>query len=172
MKGEFDLLTPAKAVAAELMAIPDFGSSSPSFYEAKRKSIVNFKKSILMVAGAALQKFMDKFADEQEIIMNLADMLTLTYAAESMMLRVEKLETIYDEEKQKMYKDMLDIFFYDTAPKIHKAGIDAVNSFASGDEHMGMLMGMKRFTKIQGVNTVLARRKIADHMIEANKYNL
>jgi alkylation response protein AidB-like acyl-CoA dehydrogenase len=172
MKGELDLFTPAKAVAAELMSIPDFGSSSPGYFEAKHKLIVNFKKSILMVAGAALQKFMEKFADEQEIIMNLADMLTLTYAAESMMLRVEKLSSMYDEEKLSIYKDMLDVFFYDVAPKMHKFGIDAVNSFAEGDEHMGMLMGMKRFTKVAAVNVVAARRKIADRMIEANKYNL
>jgi alkylation response protein AidB-like acyl-CoA dehydrogenase len=172
MKGELDLITPAKAVAGELMAIPDFGSSSQGYFEAKHKIIANFKKSILLVAGAALQKFMEKFADEQEIIMNLADMLIYTYAAESMMLRVEKLSSLYDDEKISLYKDMLDIYFYDCAPQIHKFGIDAVNSFAEGDEHMGMLMGMKRFTKVSGLNVVKARRKIADHMIQDNKYNL
>ena len=130
MKGELDLITPAKAVAGELMAIPDFGSSSQGYFEAKHKIIANFKKSILLVAGAALQKFMEKFADEQEIIMNLADMLIYTYAAESMMLRVEKLSSLYDDEKISLYKDMLDIYFYDCAPQIHKFGIDAVNSFA------------------------------------------
>ncbi|MBC8321703.1 MAG: acyl-CoA dehydrogenase family protein [Bacteroidetes bacterium] len=172
MKGELDLITPAKAVAGELMGIPDFGSSSPGYFEAKHSTIINFKKSILMVAGAALQKYMEKFADEQEIIMNLSDMLIYTYAAESMMLRVEKLSNMYDEDTLSIYKDMLDVYFYDVAPLIHKFGIDAVNSFAVGDEHMGMLMGMKRFTKIAGVNVVAARRKIADQMIEANKYNL
>ena len=172
MKGELDLMTPAKAVAGELMGIPEFGSSSPGYFEAKHKTIVNFKKAILMVAGAALQKYMDKFADEQEIIMYLADMLIYTYAAESMMLRVEKLSNVYDEEKISLYKDMLDVYFYDIAPIMNKLGIDAVNSFAVGDEQMGMLMGMKRFTKIAGVNVIAARRKIADHMIEANKYNL
>jgi hypothetical protein len=172
MKGELDLITPAKAVAGELMGIPEFGSSSPGYFEAKHKTIVNFKKAILMVAGAALQKYMDKFANEQEIIMYLADMLIYTYAAESMMLRVEKLSTMYDEEKMSIYNDMLDVYFYDIAPIMNKLGIDAVNSFAVGDEQMGMLMGMKRFTKIAGVNVVAARRKIADHMIEANKYNL
>ena len=82
LKGELDLLTPAKDVAKELMAIPDFGAPSPEYFEAKHKMIVNFKKSILMVAGAALQKYMQEFADEQEIIMSLADMLMMTYAAE------------------------------------------------------------------------------------------
>lgn len=172
MKGELDLLTPAKAVAGELMAIPDFGAASPSYWEAKHKMIVNFKKAILMVAGSALQKFMDKFADEQEIIMNLADMLMITYAAESLLLRVEKLDGMFDEKKMEIYKNMLDVYFYDSAPRIHKCGLDAIYSFGSGDELMGMQMGMKRFTKVAGVNVVEARRNIANHLIEANNYNL
>jgi hypothetical protein len=48
--------------------------------------------------------------------------------------------------------------------------VDAVNSFAEGDEQAGMLMGMKRFTKAAPVNVVTARRRIADQIIEAGKY--
>jgi alkylation response protein AidB-like acyl-CoA dehydrogenase len=170
MKGELDLLTPAKEVAKELMAIPDFGSVTTDYFELKHKAVVNFKKSILMVAGAALQKFTDKIQNEQEILMMVADMLMLTYAAESVMLRVEKLATMYDEDKLAIYKDILDVFMYDTASRINKIGVDAVNSFATGDEQAGMLMGMKRFTKIAPVNVVEARRRIAAKVIEDNEY--
>ncbi len=172
MKGEIDLFTPAKAVAKELMAIPDFGSPSLGYFEAHHKVIVNFKKTILMVAGAALQKFMEKFADEQEIIMNLSNMLIMTYAAESTLLRVEKLDSMRDEAKMQLYKHLLDVLLYDLAPQINKQGVDAINAFASGDEKQGMLMGMKRFTKVAPVNVVLARREIADTLIAANKYSL
>jgi len=171
MKGEIDLLTPAKAVAAELMGIPDFGSTSMDYFEGHHKVIANFKKSILMVAGAALQKFTDKIQNEQEILMNVSDMLMYTYAAESMMLRIEKLNGMYDEEKMKLYKNMLDVFIYDTASRINKIGVDAVNSFADGDERQAMLMGMKRFTKVNPVNVRDARRMIADKLIEDNRYN-
>ena len=172
MKGEIDLLTPAKEVAKELMGIPDFGSTTMDYFENNHKLIVNFKKSILMVAGAALQKFTTEFQNEQEILMNVADMLMYTYAAESMMLRVEKLNDMYDEEKMKLYKNMLDVFMYDTASKINKIGVDAVNSFAESDERQAMLMGMKRFTKVNPVNVRDARRMIADKLIEDNRYNL
>jgi alkylation response protein AidB-like acyl-CoA dehydrogenase len=172
MKGEIDLLTPAKAVAAELMAIPDFGNPSTDYFEEKHKIVKNFKKSILMVAGAALQKFMDKFQDEQEILMNVSDMLMYTYAAESMMLRVEKLDKMYDDDKMKLYKNMLDVFIYDTANRIYKIGLEAIYSFAAGDELMGMQMGMKRFTKVKGVNVKNARRMIADKIIEDNRYKI
>ncbi len=171
MKGEIDLLTPAKAVAKELMGIPDFGSTSMDYFEGMHKVITNFKKSILMVAGAALQKYTDKIQNEQEILMNVSDMLMYTYAAESMMLRIEKLNGKYDEEKMKLYKSMLDVFMYDTASRINKIGVDAVNSFAEGDERQAMLMGMKRFTKVNPVNVKDARRMIADKLIEDNRYN-
>jgi len=170
MKGEIDLLTPAKAVGAELMGIPDFGSVTTDYYESKKKMVVNFKKAILMVAGAAIQKYMDKFADEQEILMALADMIILTYAAESSLLRTEKLSHTLADDKLNLYKDMTDVFFYDAAAKINKYGVDAVNAFATGDEQQAMLMGMKRFTKAAGVNSIAARRRIADLMIEKNSY--
>ena len=123
-----------------------------------------------MVAGAAIQKYMDKFAEEQEILMALADMITYTYAAESCLLRTEKLSTTLTEEKLNLFKDMTDVFFYDVAGKINKSGVDAVNAFATGDEQQGMLMGMKRFTKSANVNAIAARRRIADRMIEENHY--
>lgn len=170
MKGEIDLMTPAKAVGAELMGIPDFGSVTTDYYEAKKKMVVNFKKAILMVAGAAIQKYMNKFADEQEILMALADMIIYTYAAESILLRTEKLSNTLTAEQLSLYIDMTDVFFYDAAGKINKSGVDAVNAFAIGDEQQAMLMGMKRFSKSANVNAFGARRRIADRMIEKNQY--
>ncbi|RLD37888.1 MAG: acyl-CoA dehydrogenase [Bacteroidetes bacterium] len=169
MKGNLDLLTPAKAVAKELMGIPDFGSASTDYYESKKKLVLNFKKAVLMVAGAAIQKFMATFNDEQEILMGIADMIMVTYAAESMLLRVEKLESM-NHKNISAFKDMLEVHMYDAASKMNKYGIDTVNSFAEGDEQQAMLMGMKRFTKTAPVNVKAARRRIADQMIEANKY--
>jgi alkylation response protein AidB-like acyl-CoA dehydrogenase len=169
MKGEFDLLGPAMAVAKELMAIPDFGALTTDYYELKKKGIKNFKKAVLMVAGAAVQKYTTEFAEEQEILMNAADMIIETYAAESMMLRVEKLEQS-GAANIDLYKAMLDVFMYDVSFKINKYGVDAVNSFAEGDEQKAMLMGMKRFTKAESVNVKAARRLVAEKLIEDNVY--
>jgi len=170
MKGEIDILKPAMAVGKELMGIPDFGSPSMDYFENKKKAIVNFKKAILMVAGAAVQKFTNKLDQEQELLFAAADMLMLTYAAESTMLRVEKLMNLRGEEKTALLRDILDVFMYDAAAKIKKTGEDALNFFASGDEKMGMMMGIKRFTKIDGVDVISARRRIADKIIEEGKY--
>ncbi len=169
-KGEIDLLSPAKAVGEELMGIPDFGDMTQDYFELKKAALKNFKKAILMVSGAALQKYQEKLQDEQELLFAAADMLILTYAAESFMLRVEKLEHLRGADKADLYKAMLDVYVYDAAAKIKKLGDDAIHSFAEGNEKMGMLMGMKRFTKVDGVNVVKLRRSIADKIIEENKY--
>jgi len=99
MKGHLDLMNPAMAVQKELMSIPDFGSDDDTALFAKeKKALRNLKKAGLMVSGAAVQKFMMKLSEEQEILMNLADMLIEGYAAESVLLRVEKLISMRGEQ--------------------------------------------------------------------------
>src|SRR5258706_7053456 len=92
MKGSIDLMSPAMAVQKELMAIPDFGSSDEEGVFVKEKKVLaNLKKAGLVVAGAAVQKFMMKLYEEQEVLMSLADMLIEIYVAESGLLRVAHL---------------------------------------------------------------------------------
>ncbi|MFM7770929.1 MAG: acyl-CoA dehydrogenase family protein [Bacteroidota bacterium] len=90
MKGELDLMGPAMSVANELMSIPDFNEPSDNIFERYLGYIEGFKKAVLMVAGSAAQKLMMQLAKEQEILMSIADMATLTYVAESTILRTQK----------------------------------------------------------------------------------
>ena len=170
MKGELDLMGPAMAVQKELMAIPDFGNEEATLLSEEVKAIKNMKKAILMTAGAAVQKFMDKLAFEQEIVMNLADMIIELYMSESALLRVQKKISLQGEAACAQNIDMVKVYVYDAMDKINKSGKDAINSFASGDEQRMMLLGLKRFTKIVPLNTKDARRRIATKMIEANDY--
>jgi alkylation response protein AidB-like acyl-CoA dehydrogenase len=169
MKGELDLMGPAMAVGKEIMSIPEFGEEEEGLFVAEKKVLRNLKKAILMVAGAAVQKFMTKLAHEQEIIMNLADMLIEVYAAESAMLRTEKLISLRGEAAVSVQTDMMRIYLQEAVDKINIAGKNAINSFTEGDEQRVMLMGLKRFTKIAPINTKEARRRIADTMILNNK---
>ena len=73
MKGELDLMGPATAVASELLQIPDFGNGSDQLFTAEKKSIADFKKAVLLVAGAAVQKLMMELGKEQEVLMAIAD---------------------------------------------------------------------------------------------------
>jgi alkylation response protein AidB-like acyl-CoA dehydrogenase len=171
MKGQLDLMNPAMAVQKELMAIPDFASEDDSALFAKeKKALANLKKAGLMVAGAAVQKFMMKLSEEQEVLMNLADMLIEAYAAESTLLRVEKLIGVRGEANCKIEKEMAIVYLHQAIEKAASAGKQAIYAFAAGDELRLMLLGLKRFTKIDPYNLKEARRKIADHVIAKGTY--
>lgn len=171
MKGEIDLMGPAMAVGKEIMSIPDFSlTEDETPFAAEKKVIKNLKKAALMVAGAAVQKFMMKLSDEQEILMNVADMAIEIYAAESAILRTEKLIGIKGEKACALQKDLAMCYLHEAVEKVNGAGKTAIMGFAEGDELRVMLMGLKRFTKIEPFNTKNARRRIADAMIAENKY--
>ena len=170
MKGKLDLMTPAMNVSKELMSIPDFGEEDETTFAAEKKAIINMKKAVLMVAGAAVQKLMMELQQQQEIIMNIADMSILTFNAESALLRLMKLHSIKGDEQTTIESDMFHCYFIDAIDKLNKAGKDALNAFAEGDELRMMLLGLKRFTKTQPYNTKEARRRIAQHLINQNKY--
>jgi len=170
MKGELDLMGPAMDVAGELMAIPDFGEMDDSLFAEEKRYIIAFKKAVLMVAGAAVQKLMMTLAKEQEILMNIADMLIELYVAESTLLRAQKIHSKYGEQAAALKLDMARVYIYDAADKIHIAGKNAINAFTEGDEQRMMLMGLRRFTKVAPVNTKELRQRIALQLIEENKY--
>jgi alkylation response protein AidB-like acyl-CoA dehydrogenase len=172
MKGKLDLMGPALTVQQELMSIPDFGSSDEGLYAPEKKAIANFKKCILMVAGAAVQKLMMTLNKEQEILMNIADMSIITFHAESALLRLEQLTTTKGEAAVSVQADIVRTYIYDAADAIHKAGKDALNSFADGDELRMMNIGLKRFTKVESFNSKEARRRICARLVADDGYKL
>jgi alkylation response protein AidB-like acyl-CoA dehydrogenase len=170
MKGKLDLMGPAMAVSKELMSIPDFGSEEEGAFVAEKKSIANMKKAILMTAGAAVQKLMMGLSSEQEILMNVADMSILTFNAESALLRLIKMSDEQGEAAVTLQADMVRCYINDALDAVNKAGKEAINAFADGDEQRMMLLGLKRFTKAAPFNSKDARRRVADRMIADNRY--
>ena len=170
LKGELDLMGPAMAVANELMSIPEMGDKPEGILGNEFSYLKGFKKSILMVAGSAVQKLMETMAKEQEVLMNISDMAIRTYLAESALLRAQQMIDQKGEDACQAQIAMVKTYFYDTADAINKYGKDAVNSFAEGDELRMMMMGLKRFTKTDAFNPKDARQLIAQQLIEANAY--
>ena len=169
MKGRLDIMGPALAVQKELMSIPDFGSGDETPFAEELKLIANFKKAILLTAGAAAQKLMMQLEHEQEILMNIADMSIETFHAESGILRAIKAAEM-GLPQASVYADMAKVYLYDAADRINKSAKDAINGFASGDEQRMMLLGVKRFTKAAPFNAKDARRRIAQQLTDAGKY--
>ena len=170
MKGKLDLMGPAMNVQKELMSIPEFGNDDEAPFAGERKALVNLKKAILMTAGAAVQKLMQNLQNEQEILMNIADMMIETFVAESLLLRVIKMSDKNGEASSQNQIDMMRCNLNDAIDKVSKFGKEAINAFAAGDEQRMMLLGLKRFTKSDPFNSKDARRRIADKLIAEGKY--
>ncbi len=171
MKGTLDLMNPTMAVLKELTSIPDFGATDDTAIFAKEKrALSNLKKAGLMVSGAAVQKFMMKLSEEQEILMNLADMLIEGYVAESVLLRVEKLIGVRGEKACEVEIAMAMIYLHYAIEKAAAAGKQAIYAFAEGDEQRLMMLGLKRFTKIDPFNLKEARRTVANYAISKGQY--
>jgi alkylation response protein AidB-like acyl-CoA dehydrogenase len=172
MKGSIDLMTPAMAVQKELLSIPDFSSTDgEGVFVKEKKVLANLKKAGLMVAGAAVQKFKMKLSDEQEILMTLADMLIEGYVAESTLLRVEKLIGMRGEAANAVQRDMAMIYLHHAVGRVADCGREAIMAFAEGDELRLMLMGLRRFTKIDPYNLKEARRNVANHVTERGGFS-
>ena len=172
MKGRLDILGPAQKVAKELVSIPEFGSSDSTPFAVEKKRIEQFKKAILLTAGAAVQKLMMKLESEQEILMHIADMAMITFHAESALLRLMRLSQDRPADSLDFETAIVHTYLYDAADQIAKHGKDAINAFAEGDEQRMLQLGLKRFTKTENFNSKEAKRKIADKLIALGKYPL
>ncbi|MBK9731863.1 MAG: acyl-CoA dehydrogenase family protein [Chitinophagaceae bacterium] len=167
LKGKIDLMSPAMAVQKELMSMPDF-SEAEGDYAYEKKIVTHMKKATLMTAGAAVQKLMMALEDEQELLMNVSDMLSEIYTSESLLLRIEKLKSMGHDVT--LLNDILGVHLHDSVNRLETAAKNALESFAEGDEMKMMLVGLKRFTKMEPFNCKNARRRIADKLIAENKY--
>ncbi len=173
LKGKIDIVGPAWAVQKELASMPGFDKPDGT-YGPELKAVKDFKKIILMVAGGAVKLQMDEklnLEEEQEIIMNIADMMIDTFLAESVLLRVQKLaERNTKPADQPVYEALLKVYLHDATSRMAKNATDALVSYAEGDLLRTFLMGLKRFTKYPPVNVKNERRKIAEALIAADKY--
>lgn len=173
MKGHLDLVGPAWAVQKELAA--ELKMEIPAgAYGAEQKALKDFKKAILMVVGAASKMQMDgkiNLKEEQEVLMNVADMMVDAYVAESILLRVEKLSEVEDKKHgQEVYEAILKTFFTDASDRIQKNAKDALVSFAEGELLPTFLQGLKRFGNYAPANVKKARRLVAEKVSAEGAY--
>jgi alkylation response protein AidB-like acyl-CoA dehydrogenase len=171
MKGELDLMNPAMKASQELMSIPDFGAPDTSLFAPEKKVLSQLKKAALLISGAAVQKLMMELENEQEILMQFGDALIEIYVAESVILRTEKLVSLKGEKDSEAQLNMMRIYLHHAVNIINNAGKEAIYAFAEGDEQRMLLMGLKRFTKIQPENLKEARRTVAKAVLQNKSYH-
>lgn len=175
MKGELDLMTPGMAVQNELM---NGVASSEVFvgdYAMEQQAVANFKKVLIMLLGTAAQQAMSgqlNLKTEQEILMNLADIITEIFNAESTLMRVMKIAASYPDKDIDLYNAILRTHLHDATSRVTKQATDAIASFVAPEMQGAFISGLRKFTKYPLQNVKENRRKIAGVLIAAGEYSL
>ena len=171
LSGKLALLPAAQALMDEILTPQMAGfDDDEGLLAAETKLAKNAKKVGLMTLGTAAQKYMMKLGDQQEILIGIADIIMDAYAMESAILRTQKLAASQGEAAAARYIDMTRVFCNDAVERIDARAKNTLAGMAEGDELRTLLAALRRFTKLTPVNTIVARQRIADVMIAANKY--
>jgi alkylation response protein AidB-like acyl-CoA dehydrogenase len=168
MKGKLGLLQAAKALQDEIFNPQMSFDEDESLLAMETKLAGNAKKVALMILGTAAQKYMLELQNQQEILLNAADIIIDAYQMETAILRAKKLAEKGNADRQ---VDMAQVFCNDAIQRVEAKAKNTLAAMSEGDELRTMLVALKRFTKNNSpANTIAARQRIADTLIAANKY--
>jgi alkylation response protein AidB-like acyl-CoA dehydrogenase len=163
--GRLGLQAAVKAVADEVMSasIP----SEPSGpLAAEKAAAMQAKKALLFVAGAAIQRFGDSIRDEQEVLMHVADIVMEVFAIDTAIHRLAK------KSSGEPHSDVTRVFINDAMSRIDFSAKQALAAAADGDTLRTQLSAMRRLLRWTPVNTVKARQRVAEFLIDSNRYAL
>jgi alkylation response protein AidB-like acyl-CoA dehydrogenase len=172
MKGELPLLDVITKLTEELMSYRPAMGEEEGILESEQRMVSNAKKMGLLAAGAATQKYMDKLANEQEVVALIADIMIEIFAMESALLRTLKKIQKEGEEKSTIQIAATRVYINDTFPRVDLMARQIFAAISEGEELRTQLMGVKKFARFTPVNTVALRRTIADSIIAAGRYDL
>src|SRR5688572_20247227 len=171
MKGRLGLLQAAKSLQDEILNPQMSFDEDTGALAAETKLAANAKKVALMVLGTAAQRYMTALADQQEVLLNCADIIMDAYQMETAVLRAKKIVERDGQESAERYIDMVSVFCNDAIQHVDMKARNTIAAIAEGDEGRTLLVALKRFTKNNSpINTIAARQRIADVLIDANGY--
>jgi len=170
MGGQIPLLPAIKKLMDEVLSGPSMNDGPEGTLAAERAMVANAKKIALFASGAASRKYMQQLVDHQEIMGALADIVIETYAAESALLRAQKLIERRGESGAGLAVAMARVYLQHALEKIDTSARKVITAIAEGDMLRTQLAILKRLSKYEPFNTIALRQQIAQRVIEAGKY--
>jgi alkylation response protein AidB-like acyl-CoA dehydrogenase len=170
MKNRLPVLAAAQKVANELLTLRPKIESDDGKLTLQKEMVEMSKKIALLVAGAAVQKYMMKLGDEQEILASISDIVIEVFAMESALLRATKSMEKFGDEKSQIQKAMVKVYVNDAFGRVEGFARQALAAIAEGDVLRTQLSALKKLTRFTPVNTVVLRREIANAVIKVGRY--
>ena len=172
MKGELPLLQVIQQATQDLLTFRPEMTEPEGTLEKEKKLVSMAKKIALLTAGAAVQKYMEKLGNQQEIIAMISDIIIEIFAMESALLRTLKKVQKEGEEKSAIQIAATRVYINDAFAKSEWLAKQIFASLAEGEELRTQLMALKRLSRNTPINTVTLRRQIADSVIPVARYHL
>jgi alkylation response protein AidB-like acyl-CoA dehydrogenase len=171
LKGDLPLIPAARALQDELLGPPSMASDGDAggVLNNELRAIASFKKTSLMVFGLAMQTFGTKLTDEQEVLMHMADIAMDVYSAESAVLRAQAASNA-KAQRASLHVDAARVFVNDAALRIDASARQALAAIVDGDTLRTMLAALRRLLKVTPINTVVARRRLAEETVTRGAY--
>lgn len=169
-RGEWPLESAASRALDDALYRTDLGMLRLEGPYYVRHLLSNAKHVGLIALEAAIKKYGEKLAEEQEIVGLLADILIEIYAMESALLRSEKLVKSRGVQEAFLAVEMSRVYANDAAERVAESARNLAAVIAEGDERAPIWAAFGRLAPEHPINTVAARRRIADALIEANRY--
>jgi alkylation response protein AidB-like acyl-CoA dehydrogenase len=170
VKGDLPLIPAAKALQDELVGPPAMPPTADDAVLAdERRAVEAFKKTALMVFGLAMQTYGQKLTDEQEVLMHLADIAIDVYSAESATLRAQAAAA-RQLPRAALQVDAARVFVNDAAMRIDASARQALAAMVEGDALRMTLAALRRLLKVTPMNSVAARRRVADEVVARGGY--
>lgn len=163
-KGDIGLIAAARRLADEVTGpLPGVDGDDAPLASARR-TVAGLKKAALLVLGTAMQRFGEKLADEQEVLMLAADIVIDAFGAESALLRAERARA-EEARHGDVHEAMAVTAVADAALRVEMAAREAVAALTDGDTRRVTLSALRRLVKATPVDTVALRRTIAAHVL-------
>lgn len=171
MKGELPLLQQAQSLQSELLSMfPEEISDEPL---AQEKHLVKMAKKIaLLAAGTAVQRFGAKLEQEQEILVNIANIANQLFAMESVVLRTEKAlaRDGFDKAAQKVL--YTEIFVQEAFAEVEKEAKETIIGSVEGDDARMLISALRKLTRFTPYNLIAKKRQASVKLIAAEKYTV
>jgi alkylation response protein AidB-like acyl-CoA dehydrogenase len=169
MKNELPLIQKATALQQELMMLIPVEPGTEAL-DQEKYLVAMAKKIFLMTAGLAVQRFGTKLEAEQEILANLADMISEIYCMESMVLRTEKAIGKSGAEKGNQKLLYTEVYCQEAFYRIEAHAKESIQAIEKGDMMRMMLSALKKLTRHTPVNVIEKKRKIAAALLEEERF--
>jgi hypothetical protein len=170
MSGALPLMQAGAKLRDEILAGPSFEEQPSGAWSEEERILAGVKKAFLLVAGAALEKYRDRLADQQEVVGMLSDIVMECYAIESSLRRVQKAEAARGIENSAVMGDAVRVFLHDATDRVEVGARKSLAAVLEGDMLRTQLAVLRRFLKREPADTVAMRQRVAAAVQSADRY--